>query len=83
MAESRAGFKSQLEKRPVVSSFLFTGNLGSQRVALFKRSDKVRTYQSVLSSFTHPETSGPELTSYKDIALLRYQAALRQANCPS
>ena len=37
----------ELTKRTVVSSFIFKGEGDQTRVALFRRSDKVRTYQYV------------------------------------
>ena len=37
----------ELKKQTVVSSFIFKGEGDQTRVALFRRSDKVRTYQYV------------------------------------
>ena len=37
----------ELTKRTVVSSFIFKGEGDQTKVALFRRSDKVRTYQYV------------------------------------
>ncbi|KAF7718583.1 Uncharacterized protein PECH_008984 [Penicillium ucsense] len=49
MSQPPSSAESPLEKRSVVSSFLFSSSAGSPRVALFKRSEKVRTYKHRLA----------------------------------
>ncbi|KAL1859781.1 hypothetical protein Daus18300_009371 [Diaporthe australafricana] len=74
MASAGEGAKPALQKRSVVSSFLykFVDENGERKpkVALFKRSDQVRTYQhrwAVVSGSIDPEDPSPQAAAWREI----------------
>ncbi|POS69611.1 translation initiation factor eIF-2B [Diaporthe helianthi] len=74
MASAREAGKPALQQRPVVSSFLykFVDENGERKakVALFKRSGQVRTYQyrwAVVSGSIDPEDPSPQAAAWREI----------------